>query len=374
MSEKKWSVKWRDHSFRGKHGKKGGSQFPRHAMNLYEGTHLGMKKKIWSRSGRCNSGWKYSGAWLRPKYIVGLLNKYVGKPYEDFKQIYDNKIKQFKKYDLSWSDLKDYIHDEPKDCYWKQEFYIDEDGKIQRCKLRARYNIWGPRLTKKQKRFNERVQIPNFGICRDDAHYPVTKSYWGNYEDESSVYLMHAHKKMGALLLGTFYVIVNRRVLRLPVYTCNSKYHREYYCHRESEYDRSLGKYVTIPYENYLSYSERNDASILRKHKEIVNDWIPVHSDLGPKMRGQDAWIVMDNPKVNDVLKYIKDYEKLIEDNPDSENVKNWKAALERNKEELEKLPSKEHYNMGYGKFYLFVKRYDYEREIERMVSQSESR
>lgn len=374
MSEKGWSIKYHGHSFRGKSGKKGGSQFPRHAMNLYEGTHLGMKKKIWSKSGGCSSGWHYDGAGIQGKYIIGLLNKFVGKPYEDFKQIYDNKLKQFKKYDLTWSKLSDYLHDEPKDCYWKQEFYIDDDGLIQRCKLHSRHNYWGPKLTKRQKRFNDKVKIPNLGICRDDAHYSVKKKWFGSYEDESTTFSLHKHKKRGAILLGEFYVIINRKVLRLPVYTCNSDYHVEYYNYRDTHYDYDLHKNVTIPFEEYVPYWCKRDASMQKKRVQVVKDWIPVHSNLGLKMWGQDAWVVMDNPKVTDLRRYIKDYERLIENDPNNDNVEYWKGALERDREEIEKLPAKEHYNMGYGKFYLFVKRYDYEREIERMVSQSESR
>lgn len=372
MSEKKWSIKYHDHSFRGKRGKKGGSQFPRHAMNLYEGTHLGMKKKIWSKSGGCSSGWHYGGAGIQRKYIIGLLNKFVGKPYQDFKQIYDNKLKQFKKYDLSWSKLSDYLHDEPKDCYWKQEFYIDDNGLIQRCKLRSRQSMWGPRLTKKQKRFNDRVKIPNIGVCRDDARYAVKKSWFGTYDSEDSTFLLNRHHKTGPILLGEFYVIINKRVLRLPVYTCNSKYHREYYDYRDTRYDYNLRKYITTPYENYIPYWDKNDVSIQKRRKQVVDNWIPVHTNIG--VNGQDCWIVMDNPDIAECKRNIHNYEHMLEEFPDDASVDTWKDLIQKYKDKIEKLPAKQHYNMGYGKFYLFVKRYDYEREIERMVSQSESR
>ena len=148
MRKREWSVKNECHSFRGKRGKKGGSQYPRHTMNLFEGTHLSMKKKIVNKSGDVFSGSNYQGAILHSKYIIGLLNKFVGKSYKDFKRVYDNNIKKNKKYDIRWSRLEDYLHKEPKTCYFKQEFYIDENGLIQRCKLLSRYNIGGTRLTK----------------------------------------------------------------------------------------------------------------------------------------------------------------------------------------------------------------------------------
>ena len=148
MRKREWSVKNKCHSFRGKHGKKGGSQYPRHTMNLFEGTHLSMKKKIVNKIGDLSSGSNYQGAILHSKYIIGLLNKFVGKSYKDFRRVYDSKVKNIKKYDIRWYKLENYLHKEPRTCYFKQEFYIDENGLIQRCKLLSRYHIGGPRLTK----------------------------------------------------------------------------------------------------------------------------------------------------------------------------------------------------------------------------------
>ena len=126
MRKREWSVKNKCHSFRGKSGKKGGSQYPRHAMNLFEGTHLSMKKKIVNKIGDLSSGSNRQGAILHSKYIIGLLNKFVGKSYKDFRRIYDSKIKNIKKYNVYWFKLEDYLHKEPKTCYFKQEFYICE--------------------------------------------------------------------------------------------------------------------------------------------------------------------------------------------------------------------------------------------------------
>ena len=371
MSEKKWSVKYRDHSFRGKRGKKGGSQFPRHAMKLFEGTHLGMKKKYYSKS-HMGAGWHYGGAGLNSKYIVGLLNKFVGKSYDDFKQIFDNKIRQFKKkYDITWCRLSDYLHDEPKTCYWKQEFYLDENNNIQRCKLISRHNMW-PKLTKKQQKFNERVKIPNLGVCRDDPHYPVKKGYWGNYEDESSTFGMNKHKKKGPILLGEFWVIVNKKVLKLPVYTYNGGYMVEYYNYQDTRYDYHTRKYITTPFEDYIPYYAKRDESIRKKRAQVVNDWIPIRTTISSKLKGQDCWIVTDNPEFIDAKQSVGSYEASIKEHPDSESVKYWEDRLKEARDKVEKLPPKTHVNMGYGKFYLFVKRSDYEREIERLVAKNQ--
>ena len=86
MSEKKWTLKWTSSGRRGRNHK--GKEFPRHATNLYEGTHLGMRKRIWSKS---SSGYVYGqrGCVLRKEYIISLLNRFVGKPFKDFKLVFD---------------------------------------------------------------------------------------------------------------------------------------------------------------------------------------------------------------------------------------------------------------------------------------------
>ena len=234
MRKREWSVKNKCHSFRGKRGKKGGSQYPRHTMNLFEGTHLSMKKKIVNKIGDLSSGSNYKGVILHSKYIIGLLNKFVGKSYKDFKRVYDNKIKNIKKYEIRWSRLEDYLHKEPKTCYFKQEFYIDENGLIQRCKLLSRYNIGGPRLTKSQIKYNERVKIPDLGVCRTDPNDRVTKNWFGQYDNDR--FPLH-HNKRYPILLGTFWVVINKKVMRLPVYTSNSDYSIEYFNYRESFYE-----------------------------------------------------------------------------------------------------------------------------------------
>ena len=76
MRKREWSVKNKCHSFRGKHGKKGRSQYHRHTMNLFEGTHLSMKKKIANRSGNLTSGDNYQGAILHSKYIIRYVKRF----------------------------------------------------------------------------------------------------------------------------------------------------------------------------------------------------------------------------------------------------------------------------------------------------------
>lgn len=356
MRKKEWSIKSKCHSFRGKHGKKGGSQYPRHTMNLFEGTHLSMKKKIANRSGNLTSGDNYQGAILHSKYVIGLLNKFIGKSYKDFKRVYDNKIKNIKKYDVRWYKLENCLHKKPKICYFKQEFYIDENGLIQRCKLLSRYNIGGPRLNKSQIRYNERIKIPNLGICRTDPNYRVTKNSRGQYyNDEFPIH----HNKRYPILLGTFWVIINKKVMRLPVYTYNSDYSIEYFNYEGSFYDFKTRKRVTIPFEDYVPKYAEKDQTIQKNRKQIVKDWIPVHSKISSKCYGQDYWITVENPDIAEYNQEIVKYTKIIENNPESKDEMETKISEIR--ERINNLPHMATINMGYGKFYLFVKRYDYE-------------
>lgn len=353
MRKREWSVKNECHSFRGKRGKKGGSQYPRHTMNLFEGTHLSMKKKIVNKSGDVFSGSNYQGAILHSKYIIGLLNKFVGKSYKDFKRVYDNKIKNIKKYDIRWSRLEDYLHKEPKTCYFKQEFYIDENGLIQRCKLLSRYNIGGPRLTKSQIKYNERVKIPDLGVCRTDPNDRVTKNWFGQYDDDR--FPLH-HNKRYPILLGTFWVVINKKVMRLPVYTYNSYSSIEYFNYRESFYDYKTWKYATISFEEYIS---KYDKIIQKNIKQIVKDWIPVHSKISSKCYGQDYWITVENPDIAEYYQEIGICMKIIKNNPESKDE--MEAKISEIRERINVLPPMATINMGYGKFYLFVKREDYE-------------
>ena len=353
MRKREWSVKNKCHSFRGKRGKKGGSQYPRHTMNLFEGTHLSMKKKIVNKIGDLSSGSNYKGVILHSKYIIGLLNKFVGKSYKDFRRVYDNKIKNIKKYDIRWYKLENYLHKEPKKCYFKQEFYIDENGLIQRCKLLSRYKIGGPRLTKSQIKYNERVKIPDLGICRTDPNDRVTKNWFGQYDNDR--FPLH-HNKRYPILLGTFWVVINKKVMRLPVYTYNSYFSIEYFNYRESFYDYKTWKYATISFEEYIS---KYDKIIQKNIKQIVKDWIPVHSKISSKCYGQDCWITVENPDIAEYYQEIGICMKIIKNNPESKDE--MEAKISEIRERINVLPPMATINMGYGKFYLFVKRYDYE-------------
>lgn len=364
MSEKKWTLKWTSSGRRGRNHK--GKEFPRHATNLYEGTHLGMRKRIWSKS---SSGYVYGqrGCVLRKEYIIGLLNRFVGKPFKDFKLVFDAKCKELikNKHNITWWKLKDFLHDTPIDCYLYQEFYIDNNGLIRSCKLRKKRSYPHP-LNKRQIKFNEKVKIPNLGICRNNPKYQVRKSYWGKYEPDNCYEIFHT--KIEPILLGEFYVVINKKVFKLPVYTCLSKYLVEYANYNPRYYDYNLHRYVNIPYEQYKSSSEEKDIKLYKKRLRIIKDWIPVCVYPYNKLTGQDCWVCLSNYRIDELKTSIDKYKKLIQKEQFGPNIKIYTEEILKAQEELENIPEKQYYNMGYGKFYLFVKRSDFEREIKNMV------
>lgn len=361
MSEKKWSVKYHGHSFRGKSGKKGGSQFPRHAMDLYEGTHLGMRKKIWSKSGRLSAGDNYGGAGLHSKYIIGLLNKFVGKPFEDFKQIFDNKLKQFKKYDLTWCKLSDYIHPEPKEDYWHESFYIDEEGLIKRIPQKARHRRT---LTKRQWEFNKRVKLPDLGQCRESPRDAVRKRF-GAYYEETHAYEV-THSTWAPKLLGEFWINYDRRIFKIPVYTCNSEVMIEYYNY--NGYDWEKGKRVWKPFKNTQRYS-KPDPEWTKKATKAENEWIPVN--VWGLIGGQSYVIRLPNYERQGLIADTEYKMKLLAKETDPLNIERLQKAIDDNTDKVERMPDKELYDMGYGKFYTFMKRSDYEQFLQRIKGEA---
>ena len=157
-------------------------------------------------------------------------------------------------------------------------------------------------------------------------------------------------------------------MFKLPVYTCLSKYLVEYANYNPHYYDYNLHKYVNIPYKQYKSSSEEKDSKLYKKRLRVIKDWIPVHVYPYNKLTGQDCWILLNNHRIDELKTSIANYEKLIQEEQSSSNIKIYTEEILKAQEELENIPEKQYYNMGYGKFYLFVKRSDFEREVANMV------
>ncbi len=168
MSEKKWKIDSRvPHKYRG--GRRGkGSEFPRHGMNEYEGERLSMSKHRLSKhktlSYNKGNGW----ASLHTKYLEGLLNKYVNRPFDEMLSEFYAKTKSLRqsRRQRMW-DTQSYFSYDLEGCRHarfaqngEKRYYVDEDG-ILRLKERCADNAPKTKLTRKQKADNRQVPVPD---------------------------------------------------------------------------------------------------------------------------------------------------------------------------------------------------------------------
>ena len=256
MSEKNWTCKYTHH------GKPKGEKFPRREIKDFEGTHMSINMY---RSYRSKYDWDYrTYPVIQRKYIIGLLNKYVGKSYDDFKFAFDQRTKNlYKKYHIDWCKISDYLYDKPTELYRSSSFYIDKNNIIRKYKKLKRRTHKFPTLTKTQKHFNKRVKLPEWGQVRTDPRFDVnhdstfTNSYMSNEFKEP-------------LLLGTFYVIIKDKVCKLPVYTCNQEIFKIYSNYRDEKWDGRKMRYV--PFWESSNWDCKLISS--NKRKKITEQWI----------------------------------------------------------------------------------------------------
>lgn len=84
MSDKGLLFKKRKNNHGSHHKCSSGSGFPRHSVNHYPGTHLGMRLRYSKPSvGRLYCEWGPNRGYLRTNRITGFINKFIGKPYND---------------------------------------------------------------------------------------------------------------------------------------------------------------------------------------------------------------------------------------------------------------------------------------------------
>lgn len=345
MSEKKWTCKWKSCGRRGRHHK--GKEFPRHGLQYYEGTHLSMRKRTYSKS-KISSVWRGGRAALTRKYIIGLLNKYVGKTYEEFKFVFDQKTKTlYKKYNITWNNLKDYLHDKEKESVWYEEFFIDNEGFIRKCK-QVRKRLWRSVIKKKHINYNKRVEIPYWGQVRTAMDM--------NYSETMGKLMFPKFRE--PLLLGKFYVAVKGKVFKLPVYTCNQDIFINYYNHRESEWDYTKKTYVITPFWECNSWYVKHNQ---KKAYRIAHEWIKVEVQGIP--RSQNYFVRMKNLVITEYEKYITNLTINLKETTDPLDKCRIEEQIADYKERIERIPKEAVYNMGYGRYYTFVKVTDYEKE-----------
>lgn len=101
------------------------SKFDRQTINRYPGKRLPMRRRSLNP---VKNTWFYKyNVWIPSKYIEGLLTKYIGKPYSEFKRKYDERTQSIRDKGVNTDEeLSTYFN--PR---YNPDFYVDNDGFIQ---------------------------------------------------------------------------------------------------------------------------------------------------------------------------------------------------------------------------------------------------
>ncbi len=297
-------------------------RFPRHIINRYEGTHLPMKKTY--------SGWDdWYGPWINYNHVIGLINKFVNKPYNKFLKVWHAKLKLTSEYIRQTYSLRRIIDMEKvRHKVYSIEFYIDKDGIIRRYEQTSR-----PRrrshLTKHQRKYNDNVKIPNLGVCKraDREDYAWARN----------------HSKQNPIMLGEFYVHFDDGTIKIPVYTCCSTLMKDYHC------SNNLEKFI-----------EDNDLKLEEKKRRMTETWIPIASSpyfgnpITADLEGQYIFKEIPNPGRASLIRQLN-VAIFTYDTKEENDLR----------EIIKKTPETKTIDVGYGKFYLFIKRADYEKQLK---------
>ena len=349
MSEKKWSLKDNSETV--------WLRYSRRMMNNYEGTHLGMSRRWTHKSGPISTGWckrwKNYGEVPR-KYIIGLLNKFIGKSYEDFIDEYNHKLNSFEgvnkddylKYIAQSKTENDIFHEKfshNSGCDYKDRhiyqpyggykpYYVDDNGIIQKAKFDDTCtNKRG--FNKIQLTYNSRLYIPKF---KDIKTYNNS-----NYKND---YILKPEFRQPLYFFDAF-VKIKDKIVKLPLYGCIEPIFIDYNCY--CNYNKKSGKGF-YKYGSPLTFV-RNDpqAEIIEK------EWVGISWNDIPKVKHEQHYhIYCDNPKWNEIKNKIDICEAKEEDT----------IELRR---KLNNTPKLIYQDLGFGnEIRYFIKRSDYEKSI----------
>lgn len=177
MSDKGLLFKKRKNNHGSHHKCSRGSGFPRHSMNHYPGTHLGMKLRYSKPSvGRFYCEWGPNRGYLRTNRITGFINKFIGKPYNDLVKAFYILIKDLrdshKEVGLEWH------FEQFRYRRWRGDYYVDDDGLVQivhpELELERKK---GSRINKQQVAYNKKVKVPDFGRVTPDKESDRRNKY-----------------------------------------------------------------------------------------------------------------------------------------------------------------------------------------------------
>lgn len=371
-----------------------GSEFPRHDMNRFPGTHLGMRLRYQKPSvGRLYKGWNYNRGYIRTNRITGFINKFIGKPYNDLVKAFYVLIKDLRNShkEVGLADLE-WHFEQFRYRRWRGDYYVDDDGLVQVVRPELD-EIKASSINKQQVAYNKGVQIPDFGRV-SIPRKPGTdgKVYWSKYgfPDEDRVYYEKPQYRLPQFI-GNYWCDMDGKMLLLPVYHVpgSSEYARYWSDTHGKPKPNEGGRYY------YGTYPQKWDRSGFcdrfsdkfrpgdcryKWAQGLENGWvIPIipfgkrtnayslsHS-MYKRMQHSKRMLLPNTKELNDKKERVIYYKKQLET---AEMPGSW-WTIERAEEELEKAvrdlentPETAYFEVGYGQLYPMVKRYDYEKAL----------
>ena len=189
--------KWK---FIRKNGEDNISKFDRQTINRYPGKRLPIRRR--SLNSNRNTWFYKHNAWIPSKYIEGLLTKYIGKPYSEFKRKYDERTQSIRDKGVNTDkELSTYFN--PR-C--NPDFYVDNDGFIQV----ARKNSFWDNYKKYSEYNKDNLKISNPGKVRS---IPLEKWYLNSFNN----YIQKP------IYIGTGFIYYKYNTYKVPIYITDSK-------------------------------------------------------------------------------------------------------------------------------------------------------
>lgn len=163
---------------------------------------------------------EHYGGYVKRSKIIGLLNKFVNKPWNDFYSAFLNRTSKESNNATWMRSTPDYYvwredttqrryRNNDKDDY---RFYVDEDGILRRNenKLpRWRYQTGVKFLTKRQYQHNKKVKFPWGQVVEEPRRYFAGPTYLPGFNTPQ--------------FIGKVFVIYKQKAYLLPLYHCPGK-------------------------------------------------------------------------------------------------------------------------------------------------------
>ena len=344
MSDKGLLYKKRKNNHGSHHKNSRGSEFPRHDMNHYPGTHLGMRLRYQKPSvGRLYKGWNNNYGYIRTNRLTGFINKYIGKPYTDLVKAFYVLTKRLREThkEVGLKDLE-WHFGRLKYKRWRGDYYVDDEGLVRVVRAepsKAQMSL----ITNAQVKHNNKVKIPDFGRVTLPREVESVKGFC-DYGYKYSRWLSYEKAQYKApRFIGEYWCDIDGVIL--PVYHVpDSSEYAEYW-------SKTRGKSKPIPTKYYYgSYPKK-------WHSDKYADMYQVGTQEYKWALGiERGWVV---PLIPFKKRDYYGLERLM-------YTRMWHNKVDRIKAELayvqlEKTPKMAYFNVGYGQLLPMVKRTDYE-------------